>query len=85
MQHDEDRERDLHYEEDDVEDDQHESCPTGPPNSGVGGQQTGLDLLSLFQSSQEKSIEYRDQNAGQTLDKDNSEPEEDVEVNAGSE
>ena len=78
MQHDEDRERDLHDEEDDVEDDQHEGCssktrwnilgmkatlalaPAGPPDPGVGWQQAGLDLLSLFQGSQQKSIEYRD-------------------------
>ena len=36
MQHDEDRERDLHDEEDDVEDDQHEGGPAGPLHPAVG-------------------------------------------------
>ena len=60
MKHDEDRERDLHDEEDDVENDQHEGGPAGPPHPGVAGQQSGLDLLSISQGFQEKSIEYCD-------------------------
>ena len=59
MQHDEDRERDLHDEKDDVEDDQHEGSPACPPHPGVAGQQSGLDLLSLSQGFQQKSIKYR--------------------------
>ena len=53
----------------------------GLPHSGASCQELGLDFLSIFKSFKKVAVENSDQETGEALDEDDTEPEETIEVN----